>query len=235
MESNNNVPVTNSNTFFTDPSHDLFLHPSDNPNNVLISDVLNGRNYGTWKKSIEIALIAKNKLGFVLGTCTKPEATSPLLSQWDRCDKMVISWLLHAVEKKIADSILFSSSSRQIWLDLEQRFGQSDGTKFFQVKKDLYSISQAMPAGAWLLEGLPLLSSVSIAKYQAIQSKNVTSYMVFLPATKCTRVGELQHQSLKNKTVLLGLKMCKVQALQTVSILLQFHFLHLMQSNTSSF
>uniref|UniRef100_A0A7C8Z3N9 Retrotransposon Copia-like N-terminal domain-containing protein n=1 Tax=Opuntia streptacantha TaxID=393608 RepID=A0A7C8Z3N9_OPUST len=142
MESNNNVPVTNSNTFFTDPSHDLFLHPSDNPNNVLISDVLNGRNYGTWKKSIEIALIAKNKLGFVLGTCTKPEATSPLLSQWDRCDKMVISWLLHAVEKKIADSILFSSSSRQIWLDLEQRFGQSDGTKFFQVKKDLYSISQ---------------------------------------------------------------------------------------------
>ena len=27
-------------------------------------------------------------------------------------------------------------------MDLEQRFGQSDGTKFFQVKKDLYSISQ---------------------------------------------------------------------------------------------
>jgi len=55
---------------------------------------------------------------------------------------MVISWLLHAVEKRIADSILFFSSSKQIWLDLEQRFGQSNGTKFFQVKKDLYSISQ---------------------------------------------------------------------------------------------
>jgi len=55
---------------------------------------------------------------------------------------MVISWILHAVEKRISDSILFSNSSRQIWLDLEQRFGQADGTKFFQVKKDLYSISQ---------------------------------------------------------------------------------------------
>jgi len=87
-------------------------------------------------------LIAKNKLGFVLGTCAKPDAASPLLHQWDRCDKMVISWLLHAVDKRISDSILFSSTSRQIWLDLEQRFGQSDGTKFFQVKKDLYSISQ---------------------------------------------------------------------------------------------
>jgi len=89
-----------------------------------------------------MALIAKNKLGFVLGTCSRPEATSPLFNQWDRCDKMVISWLHHAVEKGISDSILFSSSSRQIWLDLEQRFGQSDGTRFFQVKKDLYSISQ---------------------------------------------------------------------------------------------
>ena len=127
--------------YFTDPSHDRFLHPSDNPNNILMSDLLNGKNYGTWIKSIEIALIAKNKLGFVLGTCTKPDASSPLFGQWDKCDKMVISWLLHAVEKRISDSILFSSSSRQIWLDLEQRFEWFDATKFFQVK-DLYSISQ---------------------------------------------------------------------------------------------
>ena len=91
---------------------------------------------------MEIALIAKNKLGFILGTYSKPDISSPLLNQWNRCDNMVISWLLHAVEKRISDSILFSSSSRQIWVDLEQRFGQSDGTKFFQVKKDLYSISQ---------------------------------------------------------------------------------------------
>jgi len=86
---------------------------------VLVSDLLNGKNYGTWKKSIEIALIAKNKLGFVFSTCSKPNDTSPLLSQWDICDKMMISWLLHAVEKRILDNILFSSSSRQIWLDLE--------------------------------------------------------------------------------------------------------------------
>jgi len=131
----NNLEILN-------PSHDLFLHPSDNPNNILVNELLNGRNYGTWRKSMEIALIAKNKLGFVLGTTAEPAATDPLQSQWNRCDKMVISWILHAVEKKISDSILFSFSSKQIWLDLEQRFGQSDGTKFFQVKKDLYSISQ---------------------------------------------------------------------------------------------
>ena len=142
----NNINQTNqtnqTSVFFTNPSQDLFLHPSYNPTNVLIGDLLNDKNYGTWEKSIETALIAKKKLGFVLGTCSKPDATSPLLSQWDRCDKMMILWLLHAVEKRISDSILFSSSSRQIWLDPKQRFGQSDGTKFFQVKKDFYSISK---------------------------------------------------------------------------------------------
>jgi len=46
---------------------------------------------------MENALISKNKLGFVLGTCTKPGPNSqmaPLADQWDRCDKMVIFWLL---------------------------------------------------------------------------------------------------------------------------------------------
>jgi len=47
------------------------------------------------------------------------------------------------VEKTVSNNILFSSSSEQIWIDLGQRFGQSDGTKFFLVKRDLYSISQA--------------------------------------------------------------------------------------------
>ena len=28
------------------PLHVLFLHPSDNPNNVLVSELLSGENYG---------------------------------------------------------------------------------------------------------------------------------------------------------------------------------------------
>ena len=83
---------------------------------------------------MEIALIAKNKLDFVLGTTARSEA-EPLQNQWNRYDKMVISCILHAVEKKTSDSILFSNSSRQIWLDLEQRFGQSDEQSFSKSRK----------------------------------------------------------------------------------------------------
>jgi len=85
----------------SNPSHVLFLHPSNNPNNLLVSELMNGENYAHWRKAVEVALIAKNKLGFVLRDCTKPSTTSPLAAQWDRCDKMIISWLLNAAVKDI--------------------------------------------------------------------------------------------------------------------------------------
>ena len=75
----NNSVLSSSDTDVLNPSDDLFLHPLDNPNNMLVNDLLNGKNYGTWKKSMEIALIAKNKLGFVLGTCSNPDISSPPL------------------------------------------------------------------------------------------------------------------------------------------------------------
>ena len=53
------------------PSHVLFLHPFDHQNNILFSELMNGDNYGYWKKAMEVALIVKNKLGFVLRTVKK--------------------------------------------------------------------------------------------------------------------------------------------------------------------
>ena len=62
----------------SEPSHLLYIHLSDNPNNILVSDLLNGNNYSHWEKAMEIALIAKNKLGFLLGQCAKPTAANLL-------------------------------------------------------------------------------------------------------------------------------------------------------------
>jgi len=79
-----------SDSITIDPSHELYLYPSDNPSNALVSNLLDGQNYGHWRKTVEIALIPKNKIGFVRGTCKKPDHDSPLANQWERCDKMVI-------------------------------------------------------------------------------------------------------------------------------------------------
>ena len=127
--------------FLTNPSHILFLHPSDNPNNVLVSNILDGRNYGHWKRAM--ALIGKNKLQFVYGTIARPDSTVPnKQAQWDRCDNMVLAWIMHAVIKNISDSIMFSATSHDAWMELEQRYGQANGTRIFEVQRDLCSISQ---------------------------------------------------------------------------------------------
>lgn len=46
-------------------------------------------------------MIAKNKLGFVTGKCVKPAETDPEYLNWQRCYNIVISWLLHSVERKL--------------------------------------------------------------------------------------------------------------------------------------
>ena len=52
-----------------DPYH---LHHSDHPGVILVSKPLNGDNYGTWSSSMQIALSAKNKTGFVDGSFKRP-------------------------------------------------------------------------------------------------------------------------------------------------------------------
>lgn len=57
-----------------DFNHPLFLHPSDTPGVHLVSHQLVGlENYSIWSRSMQIALLAKNKLGFIDGDCRKDD------------------------------------------------------------------------------------------------------------------------------------------------------------------
>jgi len=113
MAANNGVPF--------DRSHELFLHHSDHPNCALSSELLVGSNYGQLRRSYEVSLICNHKLGFVNVSYTKPN-TGPLVSQWELCNAMVISWLHHSIKKDIAISVLFCSIANQIWEELELRY-----------------------------------------------------------------------------------------------------------------
>ena len=59
-----------------EPFDVLYLHPSDNPGMILVSKAYDGHGFGSWKKAMEIGLLAKNKLGFVNGLCKKPSPNS---------------------------------------------------------------------------------------------------------------------------------------------------------------
>ena len=123
------VQVQNGKYAIDDPISPYFLHHSDNPSLVLVSQQLTGDNYTSWSRAMMIALSVKNKLGFVNGTISQLEEAD-LLGPWVRNNNIVISWILNSVSKEILASILFTDSVHEIWVDLRDCFQQSNGQNF---------------------------------------------------------------------------------------------------------
>lgn len=106
-----------------DLNSELYIHRGDTSSNfMLATQKLNGDNYGEWKRAAEIFLSAKNKLGFVNGTCVKPNSNSSQLGYWERCNNLVLSCILHSVELEIRRSILYFQTATEVWYDLQERY-----------------------------------------------------------------------------------------------------------------
>ncbi|XP_020552460.1 uncharacterized protein LOC110012589 [Sesamum indicum] len=115
---------------------------NNQPGMNLVSAPLNGNNYLTWARSIKIALGAKEKLGFIDGTYQKPTEGKEAIEAWRKNDCMVFSWILSAVAKEIAEAFLCAESARDLWVELETRFGDSNGPLLYQIQREIASVSQ---------------------------------------------------------------------------------------------
>ncbi|KAL2237703.1 uncharacterized protein LOC110011372 [Sesamum indicum] len=115
---------------------------SDNFGIALISTPLNGSNYVSWARSIKISIGARQKLGYINGTCQKPTEDKEAVEQWRKNDYMVVSWILNSITKEITEDFLYADSARDLWVELEMRFGESNGPLLYQIQRDITSISQ---------------------------------------------------------------------------------------------
>lgn len=97
----------------------------------LVTSPLIGNNYLTWSRLIKIAVGAKVKLGFINRKCLKPEEDSPDFEHWILVDCMVTSWILNSTSKEIVDAFLYATSAGDLWLELEERFGESNGLRLY--------------------------------------------------------------------------------------------------------
>ncbi|KAL3334429.1 hypothetical protein AABB24_030926 [Solanum stoloniferum] len=113
-----------------DASNPLYVHPSDSPSATLAPVLFDGTGYRSWRRSVLRSLSVKNKLVFVNGEYKRPDSQVPLeLRQWERCDDMVTTWILNSMVKEIADSVEYVSSSHELWMELEDRYDQTNGAK----------------------------------------------------------------------------------------------------------
>jgi len=125
-----------------EPTDPLYIHPSDQPGQPLVSTPFNGENFDNWRRSVIIALSAKHKVALIDGSCECPAATAPTYIFWQRNNAMVLSWLLNSLNDNIRNSVLYFETARELWLDLEGRFGQSNKARLFQVQKDVSCLAQ---------------------------------------------------------------------------------------------
>ncbi|XP_057999024.1 uncharacterized protein LOC131177875 [Hevea brasiliensis] len=123
--------------------NDIFhLHNSDYPGMMLVSSPLTGRNYLSWSRSMVLALRAKDKLGFVDGSYEVPATDATTLDKWKKVDSMVTSWILNSLSKELVDAFIYATSSKNLWEEIKERFGESNGPLLYQLKREISTLTQ---------------------------------------------------------------------------------------------
>ncbi|XP_073121269.1 uncharacterized protein [Henckelia pumila] len=132
--------ANSGNLNFNDP---LFIHPSDTPGMNLITDRLTGvENYGIWSRAMLIALRAKNKISLIDGTNKRPHAGAATVSQWERVNALVLSWIMNSVSKEIFGGIVYATEAHVVWSDLKKQFDKINGSRIFSIHRDIGRMSQ---------------------------------------------------------------------------------------------
>lgn len=128
--------------FATNSANLYYLHPNENPALVLVSSPLDDKNYHTWSRSMQIALISKNKDKFIDDTLPKPSVSDVLYAPWIRCNTMVLAWIQRLISAPIVRSVLWIDTTASVWKNLQIRFSHSDIFCISDIQEDLYRFRQ---------------------------------------------------------------------------------------------
>lgn len=125
---------------FDDP---LYVHPSDNTvTSVIIFKLLGTENFRIWRSSMVRALKARNKLGFVDGTVSKPVKDPVKESKWERANAITCSWILGSISENLYANHACLESAYDLWNELNETYHKTDGSVIFNVHQKIVSHSQ---------------------------------------------------------------------------------------------
>ncbi|XP_021734751.1 uncharacterized protein LOC110701400 [Chenopodium quinoa] len=60
----------------------------------------------------------------------------------ERCKDLMCSWILFNLDKSISRSVMFLRTTREIWIDLEERYGYTSLAQIYALEQKLAKISQ---------------------------------------------------------------------------------------------
>ncbi|XP_075080116.1 uncharacterized protein LOC142165467 [Nicotiana tabacum] len=124
-------------------NHPLFLNSNDNSGAVLILLQLRGpENYSLWSRAMRIAILGRNKLGFIDDTCKRENYSTNLVDLWERCNAIILSWLMNCVSPELLSGMVYLSNANEVWDDLKEQFDKVDCSRIFQMHREIATAFQ---------------------------------------------------------------------------------------------
>lgn len=73
---------------------------------------------------MRIQLLGKNKLGLVDGTWKKEDFRANLGYRWDRCNTIVLGWIMSSISKELLSGLIYANDASKVWEDMRERLHQ---------------------------------------------------------------------------------------------------------------
>ncbi|XP_075096239.1 uncharacterized protein LOC142174357 [Nicotiana tabacum] len=144
------------------------------------------KNYSVWSRAMRIAILGRSKLGFIDDTCRRGKFGPNLVDLWDRCNTIVLSWIMNCISPELLSVIVYSSNASAVWNDLKERFDKADLSRIFQIHKNIATINQGTSSISSYFSKLRQLWAEfdSLAPIPGCDCKKSREFVVFMERLK---------------------------------------------------
>ena len=81
---------------------------------TLIGIKLDGTNYALWYQVIEMYIVCKNKLGYIIGDTTQPAFEDLVFRKWRTENVVVKGWLISLMDYSLIDTFIRYPTAKQV-------------------------------------------------------------------------------------------------------------------------
>ncbi|GJX67197.1 ribonuclease H-like domain-containing protein [Tanacetum coccineum] len=83
-------------------------------------------------------------MGFITGTYVIYDylTSAHLLDQWDRCNAIVLNWILTSLSQDVYLGHVFSDNAAKVWNELKETYDRIDGSIVFNLLQKINSFKQ---------------------------------------------------------------------------------------------
>ncbi|XP_074293795.1 uncharacterized protein LOC141620956 [Silene latifolia] len=129
-------------TLFSPYDDPLFLSTTEQHGLRLTENLFDGTNFRQWQREVIQTLLSKNKIGFISGECAITDKNDKRYNSWIRCDLFVSRWIRNSMVQGLRDHFQYANSSKHLWSEIVERFGQLNVLELYELKKELVNLKQ---------------------------------------------------------------------------------------------